>query len=235
MIDRRSFFGLSGSALIAALAACNSEGPRAAQKILSFAQRKNQDVEQALFRHTRMDFADPAAQLAGDAMPHYFVSRTVPIWDPAVRGAWRLEIGGAVRKPVTLSLDQLKQLPSITHRVNHYCVEGWTAVTEWTGVRVSTLASLVGIDGEVRAVDFQSFDSDYHESWDLASAMHPQTLIAYGYAGQDLNPGRGAPARLHSPVKLGYKSVKYLTRIVFMPEQNGGYWTDRGYEWYAGT
>lgn len=76
---------------------------------------------------------------------------------------------------------------------------------------------------------------DYHESWDLESALHPQTLVAYGKDGHLLPPAYGAPARLHSPVKLGYKSTKYLTRVVFMPERNGGYWSDQGYEWYAGT
>lgn len=74
----------------------------------------------------------------------------------------------------------------------------------------------------------------YHESWDVASAMHPQTLVAYGLDGHYLGPAHGAPARLHSPVKLGYKSTKYLTEIVFRDEPNGGYWSDEGYEWYAG-
>jgi DMSO/TMAO reductase YedYZ molybdopterin-dependent catalytic subunit len=69
----------------------------------------------------------------------------------------------------------------------------------------------------------------------MQSAMHPQTLVAYGMDGALLGPGHGAPARVHSPVKLGYKNTKYLTRVVFMPERNGGYWTDQGYEWFGGT
>ena len=80
-----------------------------------------------------------------------------------------------------------------------------------------------------------SFDLDYHESWDMASAMHPQTIIAYAMDGRMLSAGHGAPARLHSPIKLGYKNTKYLTRVVFLPARNGGYWSDRGYEWYGGT
>jgi DMSO/TMAO reductase YedYZ molybdopterin-dependent catalytic subunit len=76
---------------------------------------------------------------------------------------------------------------------------------------------------------------DYHESWDVESAMHPQTLVAYGKDGHLLDPAYGAPARLHSPVKLGYKNTKYLTRLVFRRERNGGYWSDQGYEWYGGT
>jgi DMSO/TMAO reductase YedYZ molybdopterin-dependent catalytic subunit len=76
---------------------------------------------------------------------------------------------------------------------------------------------------------------DYHESWDVESATHPQTLVAYGKDGHLLEPAYGAPARLHSPVKLGYKNTKYLTRLVFRRERNGGYWSDQGYEWYGGT
>ena len=76
---------------------------------------------------------------------------------------------------------------------------------------------------------------DYHESWDVESALHPQTLVAYGKDGHLLEPAYGAPARLHSPVKLGYKNTKYLTRLVFLRERNGGYWSDQGYEWYGGT
>ena len=78
-------------------------------------------------------------------------------------------------------------------------------------------------------------EHDYHESWDVESATHPQTLVAYGKDGHLLSAAYGAPARLHSPVKLGYKNTKYLTRLVFMAERNGGYWTDAGYEWYGGT
>jgi DMSO/TMAO reductase YedYZ molybdopterin-dependent catalytic subunit len=136
---------------------------------------------------------------------------------------------------VRLTLDQLAALPRRSQTVNHYCVEGWTAVAKWTGTRVSDLARLVQPASDAQYVDFASFDSDYHESWDMESAMHPQTLIAYAMDGRWLGANHGAPARVHSPVKLGYKNTKYLVRVTFMPERNGGYWSDRGYEWFAGT
>lgn len=235
-MNRRRFLGVGGLSLSAAyLAACDAEGPRAMRPLLRAAERWNERVERALFGHRAIDRASPRAAAAGEAFPSYFISRRVPVWDEAVRGPWVLEVNGLVRRPLRLTLAELAGLRSVTQRVDHYCVEGWTAVASWTGVRVSELARLAGARSEAGYVDFQSFDDGYHESWDLESAMHPQTLIAYGMDGRFLGPGHGAPARLHSPVKLGYKCTKYLTRIVFLAERNGGYWSDQGYEWYAGV
>ncbi|HEU4643770.1 MAG TPA: molybdopterin-dependent oxidoreductase [Gemmatimonadaceae bacterium] len=236
-MNRRRFLTLSGLSVSAAyLAACDSDGPQAAQGLLRAAEHANEKVERGLlFRHTAMDRAAGGARDAGAAFPRYFVSRSVPVWDERARGRWTLEVTGLVRQPLRLTLAELAGMRSITQRVNHYCVEGWTAVAEWTGVRVSELARAAGVQPGAGYVDFQSFDDGYHESWDIDSAMHPQTLVAYGMDGHWLGAGHGAPARLHSPVKLGYKCTKYLTRIAFLPERNGGYWSDQGYEWYGGT
>lgn len=233
-MDRRAFIQMGGASLAGLLAACNSQGPGAAKKLLRLAERGNESLERDLFRHTHMDVPG-SSRLVGRGLPSYYISDTVPMWDTAARGTWTLEVSGLVRRPLRFTREQLAGLPRVNQRVDHFCVEGWTAVTEWNGVRVSHLAKLAGVLPDAGYVDFQSFDSDYHESWDIESAFHPQTLIAYGREGRMLNAAWGAPARLHSPVKLGYKNVKYLTRIVFLPARNGGYWTDRGYEWYAGT
>lgn len=233
-MKRRRFVELSVFSLSSLLmVACDSNGPRAAAPVLRAAERWNEKVERALFRHRSMDYG--TAVLAGAAYPKYFVSDRVPMWNEAERGPWSMEVTGLVDRPLRLTLADLQALPSITQRVNHYCVEGWTAVVEYTGVRVSELARRAGVKAEAQYVDFASFDSDYHESWDLASALHPQTLVAYGLDGRFLGAGHGAPARLHSPIKLGYKCTKYLTRVEFMAQRNGGYWSDRGYEWYGGT
>ncbi|HYN79931.1 MAG TPA: molybdopterin-dependent oxidoreductase [Gemmatimonadaceae bacterium] len=235
-IDRRKFMELTGAAAWSTLlAACDSRGPKGAEKLLRYAERKNESLERALFRHTAMDAPIAGTRLTGNALPSYFVSKTVPIWNEALRGRWALEVSGLVDRPLSLTLDDLQKLPRTTQRVNHYCVEGWTAIEEWTGVRLRDLARLAGAQPAAKYVDFQSFDSGYHESWDLESALHPQTVVAYGLDGRMLGPAHGAPARVYSPTKLGYKNTKYLTRIVFMPVRNGGYWSDQGYEWYAGV
>ena len=233
-LDRRRFLTVSAASFSGALLAACGANPDAGS-LLDFAERKNEGLERGLFRHSAMNNVPASAKLAGKDFPKYFISKTVPVWDPAVRGPWRLEVSGAVRTPLSLSLDDLMTLPHITQKVDHFCVEGWNARAEWTGVRVSDLARLAGLTADAGYVDFQRFDDDYHESWDMASAMHPQTLVAYGMDGRLLGPQHGAPARLHSPVKLGYKNTKYLTKVVFMPMRNGGYWSDQGYEWYGGT
>jgi len=235
-IDRRHFLAASGAALGAlALAACDSMGPKSAKSLLTFAMNQNEVLERTLFRHTSIDVPKASALPAGSHFPSYFVSRHVPVWDPAARGPWHLEVSGLVRTPLRLSLTDLAALPRIGYKLDHFCVEGWTAVATRTGVRVADLAQLAGADRAARYVDFQSFDDGYHESWDIESAMHPQTLIVYAQDGHYLNAAWGAPARVFSPVKLGYKNTKYLTRIAFLPERNGGYWSDQGYEWYGGV
>ena len=99
---------------------------------------------------------------------------------------------------------------------------------------VSTIAALVEPLPDARYVQFDSFDSDYMNGWDIASAMHPQTILADAFEGQPLTPAHGAPLRLYSPIKLGYKLTKYLTKVTFTKERPGGYWEDQGYPWFGG-
>ena len=234
-IDRRRFLTISAATFSSALLAACDKNPRSADALLDLAEAKNESLERAIFRHDTMDRVPASAKVAGKDFPKYFISDTVPMWDPAANGAWRLEVSGAVRRPVSLSLDDLTRLPRVSQKVDHFCVEGWNARATWSGVRVSDLARLVEPTADAQYVDFAGFDKGYHESWDMQSAMHPLTLVAYGMDGRMLGPAHGAPARVHSPVKLGYKNTKYLTKVVFMPARNGGYWSDQGYEWFGGT
>jgi DMSO/TMAO reductase YedYZ molybdopterin-dependent catalytic subunit len=234
-IDRRLFLAAGAGTVAAAALGCNSRGPESAAPLLAASERWNERLERRLFRHGAMNHAPARAANAGERFPSYFISADVPAWDQAARGVWRLEIGGLVRRPARLTLPELTALPRTDLRLEHFCVEGWSAVAVRTGVLLGELARRADVSPDARYVDFQSFDDDYHESWDIESAMHPQTLIVYGQDGRLLDPAFGAPARVYSPVKLGYKNTKYLTRILFLAERNGGYWSDQGYEWYAGV
>ncbi|HEX9668074.1 MAG TPA: molybdopterin-dependent oxidoreductase [Thermoanaerobaculia bacterium] len=164
-------------------------------------------------------------------------SRTKPLPrldDPA---AWALEVGGLVRRPARLTLATIETLPRLSYTVKHHCVEGWTAIATWTGVPVATVAALVEPTAEARYLRFDSFDAAgrYYNGWDLESAMHPQTILAYAFNDGPLGFEHGAPLRLYAPIKLGYKLTKYLTRMTFTAQRPGGYWEDRGYPWFAGV
>lgn len=155
-----------------------------------------------------------------------------PQIDPA---KYRLKIEGDVNHPLQLSLTDIQALPLTSMVIQHVCVEGWAAIVQWGGVRLSELLRLAQPKSNARYVYFKSADG-YYESWDLASAMHPQTLMAYQKNGQPLSVDNGAPLRLASPIKLGYKQSKWVTQIVLtnqlMPTK--GYWEDQGYEWFGG-
>jgi DMSO/TMAO reductase YedYZ molybdopterin-dependent catalytic subunit len=148
---------------------------------------------------------------------------------------FRLKIDGQVQKPLDLSLAQLRQMPLISMVIRHVCVEGWAAVVQWGGVRVADLLALAQPQANARYVFFTSADG-YYESWDLASAIHPQTLMVYQKNGAPLPVENGAPLRLAAPIKLGYKQSKWVTQITVLDELTArrGYWVDKGYEWFAG-
>jgi DMSO/TMAO reductase YedYZ molybdopterin-dependent catalytic subunit len=193
----------------------------------------NEKAEALMFSPTRLAPNLPESdETDEDDLPSYFISRGGP---PAAPPNWTLKVGGLVAHPLTLTLDQLRGLPATAMRVRHHCVEGWSAVASWRGVRVSEIAKLAGLNPRARYVEFRSFDNGYWSGWDLASAMHPQTLLAYDIYDHPLTPDHGAPLRLYSAVKLGYKNVKYLTEVNFLPNKIGGYWEDQGYEWFGGV
>ena len=148
---------------------------------------------------------------------------------------FRLKIDGEVSNPMQLSMADIQKLPLTSMVIRHICVEGWAAIVEWGGVRLRDLVALVQPKSNVRYVYFKSADG-YYESWDLASAIHPQTLMAYQKNGQPLSVENGAPMRLASPIKLGYKQSKWVTQITFVSNllPTKGYWEDQGYEWFAG-
>jgi DMSO/TMAO reductase YedYZ molybdopterin-dependent catalytic subunit len=144
---------------------------------------------------------------------------------------WTLPIEGSVARPGSYSLADLQKFPSRTHITRHTCEEGWTAIAQWTGVPVSTMLQSVGILPSARFVNFYAYDG-FIDSIDLLDAFHPQTILAYGMNGRDLPVPHGAPVRLRVETQIGYKSLKYLQRIVVTDEfLDMG---DSGWAWYTG-
>jgi DMSO/TMAO reductase YedYZ molybdopterin-dependent catalytic subunit len=153
---------------------------------------------------------------------------------------WRLSIGGMVLRPGTFSLAQLKGYPSRSQITQLACEEGWSYIAEWTGVPLSQVLELVGIQPQARYVVYFSIDPNWWESIDMADALHPQTLLAYGLNGDELPVGNGGPLRLRLPRQLGYKSVKFVTHMTVTDSLKGfgkglgSAAPEAGYAWYAG-
>jgi DMSO/TMAO reductase YedYZ molybdopterin-dependent catalytic subunit len=164
-------------------------------------------------------------------------------WYQILRGGgfadWCLPVEGMVSRPAELSLDVLKSFPSRTQVTQHNCEQGWSAIAEWTGVPLARVLQEVGTLPQARYVVFHTEDG-WWDSLDMFDALHPQTLLAYGMNGGDLPVRHGAPVRLRVERQLGYKSLKYLSRIELtdrlddVEDGTGAVGASHGYSWYAG-
>jgi len=162
---------------------------------------------------------------------------------------WKLRIGGLFDKPMQLSLAELRQMPSRTQITRHDCVEGWSCIGKWKGVTLKDILVSAGLKPSARYIAFHCADKleqtlddsgQYYETIDLVDANHPQTILAYELNDETLPVAHGAPLRLRVERQLGYKMAKYIMAIEAidsfenMGRGKGGFWEDRGYEWYAG-
>ena len=229
-LNRRQAIQLLGMSSIGyLLGSCSSD---LTTQVGNLSEPLNQSFGELLVRPQRLipDFSasaiDPTALLIN-------TYDTTPAINPI---DYKLVIDGEVKFPTELNLFNLKKLPFSSMIMQHVCVEGWAAVVQWGGIRLRDLAQMVQPRDGVRYVLFESADK-YTDSWDLASAIHPQTLLAYQMNGQPLPIKNGAPIRLAAPIKLGYKQSKWVTRISFVsqiPTGSKGYWEEQGYEWFGG-
>lgn len=250
MITRRGLIGsLAAGASGLLLSGCNrinaNPGVRSllqsAEGLTMRAQRLIADRNALAPEFTRADLS-PIFRANGTRHPagvEYEAHRRVGFAD------WRLVIDGRVARPLSLSLAQLRAMPHRTQITRHDCVEGWSAIGQWTGVPLKLLLDHAGLHAGARYLIFHCADrfgpSDYYESIDLIDAFHPQTILAWGLNGRILPVGNGAPLRLRVERQLGYKHAKYVRRIEAVESLaghgggKGGSWEDsRDYAWYAG-
>src|SRR5438874_5179109 len=173
MIDRRALLRLAAGAGTASLvAACGWDGGNAVRPLLLDISRLNDWVgEKVLFSPTRLARTYSSAERSA-MLPGYFISRSVPTLENP--SAWRLRVDGLVRQPLELSLPELMRMPRVSYTVKHHCVEGWSAIASWHGVPVSAIVEQVRPTKAARYISFVSFDADYANGWDMASALHPQ-------------------------------------------------------------
>ena len=153
---------------------------------------------------------------------------------PEVDGEkWQLEIGGRVddKKPWTLA--ELNKLPQVSQITRHVCVEGWSAIGSWQGVRLSDLLKLIGADNRAKYVWFRCAEG-YSTTIDMPTALHPQTQLTLQFDHKILPRAYGFPVKIRIPTKLGFKNPKYITAMWVQNNDGGGYWENQGYNWFSG-
>ena len=231
-LERRRLLrgGLSLGAL-AMLTGCDVRRPDAVQAALLAIRDLNDGVQALLFDADRLAPTFPASQVLNPPKfnAYYDVDKVRP-----VDGArWRLELSGLIADKRPWSVQQIDALPRQDEIIKHICVEGWDYVGQWSGVPLRSFLERVGADLRARYVAFRTAD-DYPSSIDMASALHPQTLLATRYADATLADPFGYPLRLRTSTKLGYKNPKWITAIEVTNTYPGGYWEKSGYSWFGG-
>ena len=249
-VSRRGLIGslaASGGGLL--LAGCDKiDASPTVQKVLGLGETANFTVQRAL-----SDRAALAPEFSASEMSPFFrtngtANPGTPDYAAHVAGHfadWRLAVDGLVARPLALSLDTIHSLPRRTQITRHDCVEGWSAIGQWTGLPLGMLLRQAGLRSSARYIVFHCADlfdgNPYYESIDLIDAFHPQTILAWAMNGHILDVGHGAPLRLRVERQLGYKQAKYVMRIeavaslVGINGGHGGTWEDAiGYQWYAG-
>ena len=244
---RAALVGLASGTLAGCDAITQNES---AVEVLRSAESLTKNVQRMLGRRAMaQEFA------ASEAAPEFRANGTTsPMGDEYAQlvatqfANWKLKIDGLVQKPLEFSLAQLREMPSRTQVTRHDCVEGWSCIGQWKGVRLSHVLGMAQLKPEAKYIVFHCLDqmeendedSMYYESVDLDDAFHEQTILAYELNGKPLPVANGAPLRARIERQLGYKQPKYLYRIEavsdFSPVAGGkgGYWEDQGYNWYGG-
>lgn len=254
MNRREGLRGLAIGAASAVLAACDklTMNP-GVQKTLASAEGLTRRAQRLVTDRNALAREFSAAEISPDFRPNGSTNPSDAAYRALAAGKfadWRLVIDGLVETPLSLSLAELRTQPARTQITRHDCVEGWSAIGQWTGARLGPLLEQARLKPNARYLVFHCADTYdpnpadgtgvYYESIDLIDAFHPQTILAYEMNGQALPVKHGAPLRLRVERQLGYKHAKYLMRIeavesfAHIGRGKGGFWEDRGYEWYAG-
>ena len=231
-LERRLFLkqGLSLGALTL-LSGCDVTDTDSVQKALWTMSRWNDRVQAAIFDPDKLAPEYPESAIT---KPFPFNAYYPEAKAPRVEGVgYKLELGGMIRDKKPWTLPELYALPQSSQITRHICVEGWSAIGKWSGVRFRTFLERIGADLSAKYVGFKCAD-DYYTSIDMPTALHPQTLLTFRFADQILPTAYGFPMKLRIPTKLGFKNPKYITAMFVTNDNPGGYWEDQGYNWFSG-
>ncbi len=232
-IERRLFLKQTLSlGAIALVSGCKITDDESVQSVLSGMSRWNDRVQSAIFDPRKLAPEYPASAITRPFPFNAYYSRDeVPFVDG---NSYRLELSGLIRDRKPWPLPELYALPQVSQITRHICVEGWSAIGKWSGVRFRDFLERVGADLTAKYVGFDCAD-DYYTSIDMATALHPQTLLTFRFADQILPAEYGFPMKLRIPTKLGFKNPKHITALYVTNEYPGGYWEDQGYNWFSGS
>ena len=232
-LERRLFLkrGLSLGAL-SLLAGCDITDQEGVQRVLMAMSRWNDGAQQWLFDPKRLAPEFPESRITRP-FPYngYYAESEIPEIDSS---DYKLELAGRIRDKKPWTLPELYALPQVSQITRLICVEGWSAIGKWGGVRLSDFLARVGADTTAKYVGFRCAD-DYYGSIDMATALQPQTQIALRFGDDILPPRHGYPLRIRIPTKLGFKNPKLVAAIFVTNEYPGGYWEDKGYNWFSGS
>jgi len=231
-IDRRNI--LRGSLSLGALTmltGCDVTHTDSMQRVLKAVSQWNDRAQALLFRpnHLAPTFSPDKVVKPPRFNAYYDVEDLVQV----KADDWKLELAGLISDKKPWTLRQIYDLPEQEIIVRHICVEGWDYIGQWSGVNLRHFLQRIGADLTAKYVAFKCAD-DYYGSIDMASALHPQTLLATKYAGEPITDPFGFPLRLRTAVKLGFKNPKWITALEVTNDWRGGYWEDRGFNWFAG-
>ena len=233
VLERRLFLKNSLSlGALALLSGCNITDTEGAQRMLWAMSRWNDRVQAALFNPDRLAPTYPESAITKPfPFNAYYPENEVRI---VKAEGYALELSGMIRDRAPWSLEKLYALPQTSQITRHVCVEGWSAIGKWGGVLFSDFLKRIGADLTAKYIGFRCAD-DYYTSIDMATALHPQTLLTFSYADQILPPRFGFPMKLRIPTKLGFKNPKHITALFVTNVYPGGYWEDKGYNWFSGS
>ena len=231
-IDRRGILrGAVSLGALTMLTGCNVTNQDAVQAALQAVSSFNDGVQQFIFRPNHLVPTYSEAEVLKP--PRFNAYYDVEDVKPVDGATWKLELAGLVEDKRPWTVQQFNELPEQELIIRHICVEGWDYIGQWSGVNFRHFLERVGADLKAKYVAFKCAD-DYSGSIDMATALHPQTILATKYARQPVTDPFGFPLRLRTATKLGFKNPKWITAIEVTNTYPGGYWEDRGFNWHSG-
>ncbi len=223
--------GLSLGALTM-LTGCNLQDGDTVDRVLWAMSRFNDRVQAWLFNPNRLARTYPASAIT---QPFPFNATYAEEDAPEIDGSdWKLEVSGLVDDRTPWTLGRLRAMPQEGQITRHICIEGWSAIGQWSGVPLRSVLQRIGADTRARYVGFKCADR-YYSSLDMATALHPQTILALDYGSSPLPDKYGFPLKVRVPTKLGFKNPKHVVAMTVTNDYPGGYWEDQGYNWFSGS